>query len=259
MHRIDGPGATPDNRFTEGDPASSLPATVVTDDWLNDVQEELLSILADRGIAPVKGTQNQVLAAIKAIAQAYAAIQQATTSVMGGGKTATADDAYAGSSTTLLMTPAAFKGAQATEAYRGVARVGTQAEVLEGASDALIVTPKKLAAKLSGALSGQYPITPGSQAVFNHNLGAVPFLVEFSYVCLTAEGGWSAGDVLHRGNWYQNSVSTDGSPGIFWFGETSTQVTFGLGSTTTFLPNKTTGLRFAATVANWRFVARVIG
>ena len=67
MHRIDGPGATADDKFTEGDPVAAVPATVVTDDWLNDVQEELISILAAAGIDPVKGTQNQVLAAINSL------------------------------------------------------------------------------------------------------------------------------------------------------------------------------------------------
>lgn len=67
MHRIDGPGATVDNKFTDGDPVGGVPATLVTDDWLNDVQEELLSVLTAAGITPVKGTQNQVLAAIRSL------------------------------------------------------------------------------------------------------------------------------------------------------------------------------------------------
>lgn len=64
MHRIDGPGATVDNRFTDGDPVGGVQATMVTDDWANDVQEELMSILAAGGVTPVKGTQNQVLSAL---------------------------------------------------------------------------------------------------------------------------------------------------------------------------------------------------
>jgi hypothetical protein len=67
MHRIDGPGATPGHLFTEGDPVGGVEATTVTDDWLNDVQEELISILTAAGIAPVKGTQTQVLEAIRTI------------------------------------------------------------------------------------------------------------------------------------------------------------------------------------------------
>ena len=75
MHRIDGPGATVGNLFTEGNPATAVPATDVTDDWLNDVQEELISILTAAGITPVKGDQNQVLEAIQKIAS----LQYATT------------------------------------------------------------------------------------------------------------------------------------------------------------------------------------
>ncbi len=66
MHRIDGPGATVDNRFTEGNPATAVPATTVTDDWLNDMQEELITLLTAASITPVKGTQNQILAALRA-------------------------------------------------------------------------------------------------------------------------------------------------------------------------------------------------
>ena len=69
MHRIDGPGATVDNKFTEGDPVGGVQATVVTDDFLNDVQEELVSILVAAGVSPVKGTQDQVLQSIYKLAQ----------------------------------------------------------------------------------------------------------------------------------------------------------------------------------------------
>lgn len=67
MHRIDGPGATGGNLFTEGNPALGIPATVVTDDWANDVQEELCNLVEDQGITLVKGTQDQVLTAIKSL------------------------------------------------------------------------------------------------------------------------------------------------------------------------------------------------
>lgn len=52
MHRIDGPGATsPGNQFTEGDPVSAVPATVVTADWLNAVQEEISGVIEGASIA----------------------------------------------------------------------------------------------------------------------------------------------------------------------------------------------------------------
>ena len=59
MHRIDGPGHQ-GNLFTEGDPGMSVPATIVTDDWLNDVQEELCNVIENAGITLVKGTQTQL-------------------------------------------------------------------------------------------------------------------------------------------------------------------------------------------------------
>lgn len=84
MHRIDGPGATVDNKFTEGDPVGGIQATVVTDDFLNDVQEELISVLTAGGVEPVKGTQDQVLQAIYKLVQA----QKATAFLAGGTSTA---------------------------------------------------------------------------------------------------------------------------------------------------------------------------
>jgi hypothetical protein len=70
MHRIDGPGATVDNKFTDGDPVGGVEATVVTDDFMNDVQEELMTLLTAGGVTPVKGVQDQVLKAIAAILRA---------------------------------------------------------------------------------------------------------------------------------------------------------------------------------------------
>lgn len=67
MHRIDVSSATPDHQFTEGSPTAGVPATQVSASWMNDVQEELVSVLAAASITPVKGTQDQLLAAIRSI------------------------------------------------------------------------------------------------------------------------------------------------------------------------------------------------
>ena len=67
MHRIDAPGATIDNKFTEGNPSQGIPATQVSDDWLNDVQEEIANVIEAEGITLVKGTQNQLLAALNTL------------------------------------------------------------------------------------------------------------------------------------------------------------------------------------------------
>jgi len=69
MHRIDGPGATVDNKFTDGDPVGGVQATMVTDDWLNDVQENIMSVLVAAGVAPTKGRAADLLDSIKALAR----------------------------------------------------------------------------------------------------------------------------------------------------------------------------------------------
>ena len=65
MPRIDTPGATPDNRFTEGDPTTPTAATEVSAEWLNAVQEEVAAVIAGAGIALDKADNGQLLEAIK--------------------------------------------------------------------------------------------------------------------------------------------------------------------------------------------------
>jgi hypothetical protein len=60
MFRIDGPGATPDNKFSEGDPASGTRATVVTDEWLNAVQEEIANAVENEGYSLDKLNNQQL-------------------------------------------------------------------------------------------------------------------------------------------------------------------------------------------------------
>ena len=67
MHKIDTPDATRDGRFTEGDPTVPVPATTVSADWLNAVQDEVLAVLNAAGLAPAKNNNAQLLAALKKI------------------------------------------------------------------------------------------------------------------------------------------------------------------------------------------------
>ena len=64
MHRIDTSTATSDGLFTEGDPLVPTPATVVSADWLNSVQEELAAIVTNAGLELQKADNAQVLTAI---------------------------------------------------------------------------------------------------------------------------------------------------------------------------------------------------
>lgn len=75
MHRID--HATADGgQFTEGNPSVGLPATVVTDDWLNDVQENLAGFIEAAGVALTKGRaadlEDAILAVIASSLAGYA-------------------------------------------------------------------------------------------------------------------------------------------------------------------------------------------
>lgn len=67
MHRIDGPYATVDNKFSEGNPATGVEATWMTDDWANSVQEELAAVIEAAGIVLDKPTNTQLLTAIQAM------------------------------------------------------------------------------------------------------------------------------------------------------------------------------------------------
>lgn len=67
MHRVDAPGATVGNLFTEGNPSLGIPATTVSDDIMNDIQEEIVNVILSQGITLVKGTQTQLLDAIKSL------------------------------------------------------------------------------------------------------------------------------------------------------------------------------------------------
>lgn len=67
MHRIDVPSATADNKFTDGSPSGGIPATSVPAVWLNDLQENIMAVLAAAGIAGTKGDSQDLLDAINAI------------------------------------------------------------------------------------------------------------------------------------------------------------------------------------------------
>jgi hypothetical protein len=70
MHRIDAAGATAENLFTEGNPVLGIPATEVSDDWLNDMQENVAQAIEAAGIVLEKGIYDQLADAITALAGA---------------------------------------------------------------------------------------------------------------------------------------------------------------------------------------------
>lgn len=53
--------------FTEGNPGTGTPATVISADWLNGVQEELVGVIVAAGLDPSGSDLGQVLKALKVL------------------------------------------------------------------------------------------------------------------------------------------------------------------------------------------------
>lgn len=66
MKRIDHATAVAE-RFTGGNPATGTPATIVTYDWLNQVQEEICTVIEDAGITLDGEAEDQLLLALTAL------------------------------------------------------------------------------------------------------------------------------------------------------------------------------------------------
>lgn len=76
MHRIDGADVDEDlhgagkDGFTSGNTVTGEPATEVTDDWLNAVQEEVIGVIEGAGLTLDKNNNGQLLEAINALIDA---------------------------------------------------------------------------------------------------------------------------------------------------------------------------------------------
>ena len=55
------------NRYTEGNPALGIPATVVGAEEMNNIQEEIVNVVLDAGITLSGSTETQLLAALNTI------------------------------------------------------------------------------------------------------------------------------------------------------------------------------------------------
>lgn len=66
MHRIDTSGNV-DSRFHPGNPATGQQATLIDQDWLNAVQEEIVNVILEANIDLEKGTNDQLASAIVAL------------------------------------------------------------------------------------------------------------------------------------------------------------------------------------------------
>jgi hypothetical protein len=65
MHRTDADAATVDGRFTDGDPGTGAQATVLGAKWLNNLQEEVCTVVETGGQVLNEAANNQLLLAIR--------------------------------------------------------------------------------------------------------------------------------------------------------------------------------------------------
>lgn len=220
MHRIDGPGATVDNKFTEGDPVGGIQATVVTDDWLNDVQEEVMSVLSAGGVTPVKGTQDQLLQSLYKLLQ----VQKATAFSAAGTATvltltpSPAISAYATNQRWTVKFPVnsglnptlnvSAKGAKNLKQYDATGAKVPAAFVADQVGDVfydgvdlvlLDPLPPSLGAPIftKEYVSSPQAFTRAGLITVPHGLGVNPKIITGTLICQTAENGWVAGDRQH--------------------------------------------------------------
>lgn len=74
MHRIDTPGHS-GNLFQDKDPVAGIPGTIVDDEWLNSVQEELVKLVEQAGETLNKADRNQVVGVVPLIIPTVAALK----------------------------------------------------------------------------------------------------------------------------------------------------------------------------------------
>ena len=88
MHRTDGDANYPAGYFSEGDPGIPRLPTQIAATWLNDVQEELVSVALGAGLALIKGTaQLGAVVANLNVAQTFSALKTFSKGLLGQAST----------------------------------------------------------------------------------------------------------------------------------------------------------------------------
>ncbi len=139
MHRIDTSGSIA-GAFQDGNPATGQLATQLSAAWFNDLQNNVLALLAEGGVVPTKGRELDVVDAVKAIALGVGG---------GGGGEAGGVPATRKISVTGLLTTSGEDLSQDRTLTVGAA---TAAEVVAGVIDDKAITPVALAEAFNGAI-----------------------------------------------------------------------------------------------------------
>lgn len=141
MHAIDTAGSI-NGKFSEGNPGTGQRATRVGADWLNDLQGNVLKLLSEAGIEPIKGRDADVLDAIKAIARG----------VGGGGSGGGGVPSARKISTAGLITTT---GEDLSQDRTLTVPSASPAEILAGQVDSKAITPKALFDAYAGVINGR--------------------------------------------------------------------------------------------------------
>lgn len=163
MHRIDGANHA-SNRFTEGNAGTGVLATVVTAPWLNDIQENIMSVLAQGSVTATKNRAEDLRDAITAMINAASStVPDSTETVKGKIELATVTEVQTGTDTVRAVTPAGLAARTATETRTGIVELATTAEAIAGTDTERAVTPAGLKAAIDAALASFTP-TDGFEA-----------------------------------------------------------------------------------------------
>ena len=106
-------------------------------------------------------------------------------------------------------------------------------------------------------VSAEQTITAAGALTLAHGLGATPKLTQCSFVCKTADGGYSIGDVV---DYMTFDYFATGGPGVIGVavvrGAANIEVRYSSNPNVFVLIHKTTGAVHIPTLASWRLVVR---
>ncbi len=215
--------------FTAGDPATGMPATQPGYEWFNRVQEEIAGVIEAGGLVLDPAVDTQLSQAIATMIATLAT----------GGLLAAnnlSDVANAATSINNLVTP------------------GTLGNVLTSTgTDWASSAPASPAIFTKSYDSGNQTITPAGSLTLAHYLGTTPRFFLTFLKCLTAEIGFSVGDLLYTS--LTVSESTDYGTSIVP-DATNLNIRFGSSTYTYIILDKGLGTRVNITNANWALVVR---
>lgn len=105
-----------------------------------------------------------------------------------------------------------------------------------------------------GYKSAGQTIVPGGSLTLAHGLGAVPKLSSYQLVCIAADSGYAAGDVVDVGG--SSTLGSSTAAQGFQSRLTSTSIIVRCGDIAPFVLHGSTGARAQISPANWRLLVR---